>query len=108
MNLDTALSNFNLTPSLYKKMSKDDLKLLIVHVLNNKSNNYLLPCAQLLLNNNKKIVRFKNIKLKPQINYSLNYDIPSDCKLSQISLDIPISQQLDIMCESSWNCISYI
>ena len=95
MDLNTALSNFNLTPSLYKKMSKDDLKLFIVHVLNNKSNNYLLPSAKLLLNNNKKIVRFKNIKPKPKPN--INY-----------SLDLPISQQLDIMCESSWHNMSYI
>ena len=93
MDINTAISNFNLTPSLYKKMSKDDLKLFIVHVLNNKSNNHLLPSAQLLLNNNKKIVRFKNIKPKPKINYSL---------------DLPISQHLDIMCETSWNSITYI
>lgn len=99
MDLNTALSNFNLTPSLYKKMSKTDLKLFIVNVLNNKSNNYLLPSAQFLLNNNKKIVRFKNIKPKPTI--PLNY------KWSN-TLDLPISQQLDIMCESSWNSISYI
>lgn len=101
MDLKTALSNFNLSLSLYKKMNKSDLKLFISHIIDKTTNKNLLISAQILLDNiKKKTVRFKDVQpLNPS--NTIN-------KYNSFDFNMPISYKIDMMFESSWNHISYI
>ena len=101
MDLKTALFNFNLSLSLYKKMNKSDLKLFISHIIYNDHNKNLLISAKILLDNiKKKTVHFKDV---PPLTPSKTIN-----KYHSFDFDMPISYKIDTIFESSWNHISCV